>query len=113
MNDSRMPLEITPKDVLHLPTGSDGMLLLDCRTEQERALAHIADSMFLPMNELGDRLAELEPHRDRPIVVYCHTGRRSLMVARALRQAGFDHASSMAGGIDRWSLEIDPSIPRY
>lgn len=113
MSTAQTPLEITPTDVLRLPTGSVGMLLLDCRTQQERAFAHIADSTFLPMNELGERLEQLEPHRDRPIVVYCHTGRRSMMVARALRQAGFAHACSMAGGIDRWSLEIDPSIPRY
>jgi rhodanese-related sulfurtransferase len=54
---------------------------------------------------------ELDP--DRPIVVLCHHGQRSLSVAMWLREQGFDHAQSLAGGIDAWSRTIDPTIPRY
>jgi rhodanese-related sulfurtransferase len=46
-------------------------------------------------------------------VVHCHHGGRSLRVAHWLREQGFANAQSMAGGIDRWSQEIDPSVPRY
>jgi rhodanese-related sulfurtransferase len=59
------------------------------------------------------RLAELEAWRDKPIVVHCHHGVRSLRVAKFLREKGFAHAQSMKGGIDAWSVEVDPAVPRY
>ena len=65
------------------------------------------------MNELVARVSELAKYRDHRLVVHCHLGVRSLQVAHWLRQSGFAQAQSMAGGIDAWSLEIDPSIPRY
>jgi rhodanese-related sulfurtransferase len=65
------------------------------------------------MSEITGRLDELEPHRGRAVVVYCHHGGRSLQVARFLRGQGFDKAQSMAGGIDEWAETIDPSLPRY
>jgi rhodanese-related sulfurtransferase len=55
----------------------------------------------------------LAAHRDRRIVVHCHHGGRSLRVANWLRGQGFEQAQSMAGGIDAWSTEIDPAVPRY
>ena len=60
-----------------------------------------------------ERVGEIEMHRDRLIVIHCHHGGRSLRVARWLRENGFQHAQSMAGGIDEWSQEIDSSVPRY
>jgi len=65
------------------------------------------------MSEIQNRLAELETHRDDDIVIHCHHGGRSLRVANWLRQQGFSKAQSMAGGIDQWAVEIDPSLPRY
>jgi rhodanese-related sulfurtransferase len=65
------------------------------------------------MRTLPERLADLEPHRGSRIVVHCHHGVRSLRVARFLRERGFAQAQSMAGGIEAWSLEIDPATPRY
>jgi rhodanese-related sulfurtransferase len=65
------------------------------------------------MQELPARLAEIEAWRDRPVVVHCHHGVRSLRVAHWLRERGFSGARSMRGGIDAWSLEVDASIPRY
>lgn len=93
--------------------GRDDPLLLDCRTHAEHAWASIDGSVLIPMDELGDRLDELDGWRDRPIVVYCHHGRRSLIVTRALRRAGFADVRSMAGGIEAWSQRIDPDVPRY
>jgi rhodanese-related sulfurtransferase len=58
-------------------------------------------------------LHELESHRNRHIVVLCHVGGRSLRVTRWLRQQGFTQAQNLSGGIDQWSQEIDPSVPRY
>jgi adenylyltransferase/sulfurtransferase len=65
------------------------------------------------MQELDEHMSELEPHRDKPVIVYCHTGRRSMTVTTVLRAKGFTNVKSMAGGIERWSLEIDPNVPRY
>jgi adenylyltransferase/sulfurtransferase len=89
------------------------LLLVDCREPDEHAVARIAGALLLPMSQLAGRVDELEAYRDTPIVVHCHHGGRSLRVAAWLRERGFARAQSMAGGIDRWSLEIDPTVPRY
>jgi rhodanese-related sulfurtransferase len=88
-------------------------LLLDCRTAEEHAIAKIDGSVLIPMQEIAERLAELEAWRDKPIVVHCHHGVRSLRVTHFLREKGFSRAQSMKGGIDAWSLEVDPNVPRY
>jgi rhodanese-related sulfurtransferase len=95
-----------------LDSGKD-FLLLDCRERDEYAIVAIPGALLLPMSEMVDRVGELEPHRNRPIVVHCHHGGRSLRVATWLRQQGFASAQSMTGGIDRWAEEIDPKLPRY
>jgi len=88
-------------------------VLLDCREPNEVATAKIAGSVHIPMRDLQGRLAELDAHKSERIVVHCHHGGRSLRVTNFLRQQGFEQAQNMAGGIDAWSLEIDPSVPRY
>jgi adenylyltransferase/sulfurtransferase len=88
-------------------------LLLDCRTPEEYAIAKIDGAALIPMQEIAERLAELEPWRDKPIIVHCHHGVRSLRVTHWLREKGFPLAQSMTGGIEAWSLEVDPSVPRY
>jgi rhodanese-related sulfurtransferase len=65
----------------------------------------------MPMSTVPAR--QLELPRDRPIVVQCHHGSRSAMVADYLRASGFDRVINLTGGIDRWSTEVDPSVPRY
>lgn len=106
--------EVSVEDVRdRLAAGDETLLLLDCRRDDEVSLARIEPSVHVPMEEVHDRLMELEAHADREIVVYCHHGRRSLRVAVLLRQNGFDRVMSMAGGIDAWSERIDPSKARY
>lgn len=95
-----------------LDRGED-FLLLDCREADEHAVARIDAARLLPMSEIEQRLGELEPDRQRQIVVHCHHGGRSLRVAKWLRQNGFTGAQSMSGGIDEWSTQIDPSVQRY
>jgi rhodanese-related sulfurtransferase len=87
-------------------------MLLDCREPDEVATAKIMGSTHVPMREIPTRLAELGP-QDARIVVHCHHGGRSLRVTQYLRQQGFDEVQNMAGGIDAWSQEIDPAVPRY
>ncbi len=91
----------------------ESFLLLDCRTPEEYEVARIDGSRLVPMQEIPQRLEELEPHKEQPIVVYCHAGMRSQRVTDYLLQQGFTDVRSMVGGIDRWSVEIDPQIPRY
>lgn len=91
-------------------------LLVDCRRAEEREFNRIEGSVFIPMSEIESRLDELEGEsggREADIVIYCHHGARSLKVALALQAHGFTGARSMAGGIDLWSLDIDPDVPRY
>jgi len=67
----------------------------------------------MPMNEIPEKLDVLEPHRGKQIVVHCHLGGRSMKVTQYLRGQGFDKAQNMAGGIDAWSVEVDPKVERY
>lgn len=113
MSQDEFPLEVDCLSVHRDMANDPDMLLLDCREQDEYNTARIAGSQLLPMSELSARVGELAPHRDRRVVVHCHHGGRSLRVARWLRQQGFARAQSMAGGIDRWSCEIDPAVPRY
>ncbi|MBI5136484.1 MAG: sulfurtransferase [Nitrospirae bacterium] len=89
----------------------DELFLLDVREPSERAFCAIGGSAHIPMGEIPARLAELD--RDREIVVYCHHGVRSFQVAAFLVGRGFGRVVNLAGGIDAWSLSIDPSVPRY
>lgn len=107
-------LEITPRDAAALLDAARGRaLLLDCRTPEEYALARIDGAVLIPMQDIERRLGEIEARQDDPVVVHCHHGVRSLRVAVYLRQRGFEHAVSMSGGIDRWSTDVDPRVPRY
>ena len=90
-------------------------LLLDVREPWEVQTARVAPGAFdvvaIPMNEIPGRLAELP--QDRPIACLCHHGARSLRVAMFLAQQGYSDVANIAGGIDAWSQERDPGIPRY
>jgi rhodanese-related sulfurtransferase len=107
------PIEIDCRSVrAKLVAGAD-LILLDCREPREYELVHLADATLLPMDELPARIDEVEPHRAKEIVVYCHLGIRSLQVATWLREQGFSRAKSMIGGIEQWTQEIDPTLARY
>lgn len=116
MRNPSPSIEVTPADVArHLENidAASRPLVLDCRTAEEHAIARIDGSVLIPMQEIAERLAELEPWRDKPIAVHCHHGVRSLRVTHFLREKGFSQAQSMQGGIEAWSVEVDPSVPRY
>jgi adenylyltransferase/sulfurtransferase len=86
--------------------------LLDVREPEERAIATLPDPVAVPLRALldGSGLAAVPPG---PLVVYCHHGVRSLHAARALLAAGWTDVAHLAGGIDAWSREVDPAVPRY
>jgi rhodanese-related sulfurtransferase len=108
---SRADYEILPEDLKKKLAGDAPPLLVDVRRPDELAICALPGAMHLPLDELQDRWEELDP--DRETVVYCHHGVRSLSATAFLKNQGFRDVSSLAGGIDRWSALIDPSVPRY
>jgi rhodanese-related sulfurtransferase len=108
-----LPFEISPQEVRqHLQTGS--IALIDVREPHEYQTARIEGSELIPMRTIPARLTELEDRADAArLVVYCHHGVRSLQVVNWLREQGVEACQSMAGGIDLWSQQIDPAVPRY
>lgn len=108
-----VPLETDCATVARKLQTGETFLLLDCRERDEYARVHIAGGHLLPMSELADRVGELGDHKTSEIVVYCHHGGRSLRVTRWLREQGFTQVQSLAGGIDRWAIEIEPGMARY
>jgi rhodanese-related sulfurtransferase len=86
--------------------------LIDVREPWEYETAHVEGCTLIPMGEIPARAArELRP--EERLAVLCHHGVRSMNVTAWLRRQGFDQAQSVRGGIDAWSLEVDPSLPRY
>lgn len=113
MTKPDLPMETDVASVAAMLERKDPFLLLDVREEGEYATARIDGSRLIPMSTLRERVAELDEYRDSLIVVHCHHGMRSLNVTQALRNHGFPNVQSMAGGIDEWSLQVDPAVPRY
>jgi sulfur-carrier protein adenylyltransferase/sulfurtransferase len=95
-----------------LASGED-LLLLDVREPSEHARARIEGARLLPLGQLEARLGELDAWRTRRVVVHCHHGGRSAHACLVLREHGFQRVENLAGGIDAWSLAVDPSVPRY
>jgi rhodanese-related sulfurtransferase len=104
--------ELVPRDLAaRLKSAPGELFLLDVREPDEREAAAILPSAHIPMRDVPARIAELP--KDKEIVVYCHTGMRSMMIAGFLESRGFDRVTNLAGGIDAWSVTVDPSVPRY
>jgi rhodanese-related sulfurtransferase len=106
--------EITAHDLaakMKDPSGP-GLKIVDVREPWEFATARIEGSIPMPMGEVPSR-ANIELDPEEPLVVLCHAGVRSMNVTVWLRDQGFEKAQSLRGGIDAWSREIDPGVPRY
>jgi rhodanese-related sulfurtransferase len=105
-------IEVTPKEVKRRMEKGQALRLVDVREPSEAQQARIESAELIPMRSIPKALPLFEDESN-PIVVYCHHGMRSLQVVSWLRQQGVENCASMTGGIDRWSLEIDPKVPRY
>jgi adenylyltransferase/sulfurtransferase len=93
--------------------GSEPWLLLDVRESAEVERAKIDGSRWIPLGQLEERLQEIADWKDRPVAVYCHLGGRSARACRLLAEHGFGQVSNLEGGIEAWSLTVDPRVPRY
>jgi len=104
-------IEVAPSEVKQSLDRGEKVLFVDVREPWEHQLCRIEGSQLIPLGQIAANLPTFE--NAESVVVFCHSGRRSLDAAAWLRSQGVPSARSMAGGIDRWSREIDPSVPRY
>lgn len=112
MSELNMPLEVTVFEARdRLATRPGETLLLDVREANELAICGVPAARHIPMGQVPANLDQLP--RDRDILVMCHYGVRSLRVTYFLRQHGFDRVANVAGGIDAWAEQIDPTLARY
>ena len=103
--------EISPEDAAALLKDSNARLL-DVREPWEFSTARIEGSVAMPMGDVAARAhQELDP--EERLVVLCHHGMRSMNVTVWLRNQGFEQVQSLRGGIEAWSAEVDPNVPRY
>lgn len=103
--------ELSVEDLKRRVDAGEELTILDVRNPQEYEIARIPGSVLIPLHELQDRLGELDPAAT--IVAHCHHGARSARAVQLLRQMGYSRSINLAGGIDDWSLQVDPSVPRY
>jgi rhodanese-related sulfurtransferase len=107
-------MEITPRVAKLRMDAGEKLRLIDVREPFEFQQARIAGAELIPMGTVPTQLQHLDAVADdETLIVYCHHGVRSLQVVNWLREQGVAACQSMSGGIDQWSREIDPSVPRY
>ncbi len=107
------PVEVAPARVREMMDDGDPLLVIDCRQPDEYAVCHLPAAVLIPLARLPGDLLAREPDRDARIVVYCHHGMRSLRATRLMQAVGYRHVASMAGGVERWASDIDPTMARY
>jgi adenylyltransferase/sulfurtransferase len=105
--------EITAHELALRLSRPDPPLLVDVREPWEDEAARIPGARLMPLGALEGRLGELEAWREKPIVIHCHHGGRSRKACELLLGRGFARVENLAGGIDAWSQQVDPSVPRY
>ena len=102
--------DLTPAEFLRRKAAGELWQLLDVREPWEIGIAGLEGTIDIPLAELPSRLAQLDTAK--PVAVICHSGGRSARAARFLAERGY-RAANIAGGIDAWSIHVDPSVPRY
>ena len=103
--------EISPEELKRRQASGVPPRLIDVREPWDVAMAAIPGAIHIPLNELPQRLGELDPKADT--VVMCKAGGRSLRAAMFLQTRGFSHVANLTGGIDAWTRDVDPSLPSY
>ena len=108
-----MPRQIHPETLAKKLAAREPVYLLDVRQPWENDLCRLPDCVLIPLGELPERMADVTPPAGSTVVVYCHHGIRSLSGAAILEANGIPEAYSLSGGIEAWSVFVDPMVPRY
>lgn len=114
--ESSAPAEVpvcSASELARRRSSGEALCLVDVREADEVETARIAGALWIPLGELESRLGELEAMRSAAIVVHCHHGGRSERATRLLLERGFERVENLEGGIEAWSLTVDPLVPRY
>ncbi len=104
-------MHITPEELNEKIERGEKVFLLDVREPVEYEICHIENAVLIPLSKLPEHVNKLSLTDE--IVAYCHTGVRSSMAVKLLRDLGFTRVRNLAGGIDAWAERIDPNMPRY
>ena len=102
---------ITPEELKEKLERGERVILLDVREPVEYEICRLEGSVLVPLGKLPEYVNRLSQTEE--IVAYCHTGARSAMAVKLLRDLGFRRVKNLVGGIDAWAAKIDPSMPRY
>jgi adenylyltransferase/sulfurtransferase len=105
--------QIAVRDLAKRLANGQPVYLLDVRQRWEHELAALPESVWVPLDELTTRREKVRPPEGVLVVAYCHHGVRSRTAAALLERMGIRPVASLAGGIDAWSREVDPTVPRY
>lgn len=105
--------QIAPQNLQALLHDRPDVVLLDVREPWEHDLAALKGSILISLSTLAVQVEDEIPDKGTPVVVYCHHGIRSLQGCGLLDSLGYTEVINLAGGIDRYSREVDPSIPVY
>jgi adenylyltransferase/sulfurtransferase len=103
--------DVEPSELKRLLDAGRKVTILDVRNPPEYEIGRIEGATLIPLPELQDRLGELDSRET--IIVHCHHGPRSTRAVNLLHKFGFAKAKNLKGGIDQWSIDVDPSVPRY
>ncbi|MEY2504197.1 MAG: sulfur-carrier protein adenylyltransferase/sulfurtransferase, partial [Verrucomicrobiota bacterium] len=104
-------LSISVRELKRKMDKGEALTLIDVREPDEYEIAKIPGSRLIPLSELEQRMKELP--RSGALIFQCHSGGRSAHAAHLAKEAGFENIYNLEGGIDAWSVEIDPAVPRY
>ena len=107
-----MPKEIQVEELKSKLNSGENIVLVDCREADENKFCKIEGSTLIPLSEFEER-AEGELRKDSEIYIHCHHGGRSMRACLYLEGLGYKNVANVAGGIDAWSLKVDPKVPRY
>ena len=91
----------------------DAPRLLDVREPEEFEMCALPGARLAPLGQIPALISQIADWKNEPVVVYCHHGIRSMHAIHFLTEAGFTDLANLSGGIDAWSREVDPNLPRY
>jgi adenylyltransferase/sulfurtransferase len=104
-------MNITPIELKSLMDRGEKFRLIDVRETDEWAVGRLPQAELIPLSEFQKRAGELAP--DDNLIIYCHHGMRSARAQGYLKAQGYLNVLNLTGGIDAWSLQVDPSVKRY